>query len=267
MEGLLEQGSSFYHRLVVFFTRAFDGNLLTCTGPGAGHLNQNWASFANPFFIGSTATRGRQAFQTKFLWQDESPADVIVYEQMNHDNSCIVGIIVKTTRDSTPISDDTFFLDLVFESMKANNLDVSLQSNESPLLAAEQVTNLFDTTLRYITVQDKWHASGRKHFLQRVLYYTSRGLPVELCLPAFPCKSSNLEKVTGVLPDRGEYIALSTLHSFLRHVGEIYLPGAILWIISDGHVFSDCSELFLSAFPLLHTLLTLCNSRSGRHSC
>ncbi|KAJ5107931.1 hypothetical protein N7456_004606 [Penicillium angulare] len=61
-----------------------------------------------------------------------------------------------------------------------------------------------------------------------------------MCLPAFPCKSSNLEKVAGVLPDRGEELALRRLYSVLRQIESIYEPGAKLCIISDGHVFSDC---------------------------
>jgi hypothetical protein len=270
MEGLLQHGSSFYHRLVLTFTRALDGRLLTYNGPGAGHLIQNWANFAEHFVIGRPAVHGHHTFQTKFVRtghaEDESPIDVVVYEQMNHDDSCVVGIIVKTINAPTPTSDDAFFLDLAFEGSDASDLVVPLRSHELASITAEQVTNLFDTTLRYITAQDKWHSSGREYFLQRVLYYTSRALPIELCLPAFPCKSSNFDKVTGVPPDRGEHIALNTLHSFLRHVGEIYRPGATLWIISDGHVFSDCSELALLLSPFLSDLLTQCNSRSGRHS-
>jgi hypothetical protein len=260
MEGLLEHGSSFYHRLVVTFTRALNGNLLTCTGPDARHLAENWANFANHFVMEPSAGQVRHAVHTKFTRtshaEDKSSVDVTVHEQMNHDDTFIVGIIVKVTSDSASTFDDTFFLDLAFGSVDASNPYESLQSNELGLLAAEQVTNLFDATLRYITAEDKWHSSGREYFLQRVLYYTSRGLSIELCLPAFPCKSSNLEKITGTLPDRGEHIALTTLHGFLQEVGKIYRPGATLWIISDGHVFSDCSEPFRTVFLLLIRPLT-----------
>ena len=38
----------------------------------------------------------------------------------------------------------------------------------------------------------------------------------------------------------GEEIALERLHSFIEAVDGIYEPGGRLWIISDGHVFSDC---------------------------
>src|SRR6185436_17323058 len=50
----------------------------------------------------------------------------------------------------------------------------------------------------------------------------------------------NLGKVSGANPDAGEALALRTLESFVKAVREIYGPGARLWVISDGHVFSDC---------------------------
>ncbi|OJJ46527.1 hypothetical protein ASPZODRAFT_40116, partial [Penicilliopsis zonata CBS 506.65] len=81
---------------------------------------------------------------------------------------------------------------------------------------------------------------GREYLLARVLFFTSRNLPLEMCLPAFPCKSSNPEKVTGTMPDRGEELALRRLHQVLRQIKEVYPPGAFICIISDGHVFSDC---------------------------
>jgi pyoverdine/dityrosine biosynthesis protein Dit1 len=31
-------------------------------------------------------------------------------------------------------------------------------------------------------------------------------------------------------------------------VQKVYDPGALLWIISDGHVFSDCSEYWIRSF-------------------
>lgn len=37
-------------------------------------------------------------------------------------------------------------------------------------------------------------------------------------------------------------IALTTLHNFVRSVEDIYKPGAEVLIVSDGHVFSDCSK-------------------------
>ena len=109
-------------------------------------------------------------------------------------------------------------------------------------VAADAIVHLFDTSLRYVGKHDKWLRGGRDVFRQQVRSFTSRGARVEFCLPAFPCKSSSTEKVLSQSPDRGEYVALSNLQRFLREVEDVYGPGAKLWIISDGHVFSDCSE-------------------------
>ncbi|KAH8657513.1 Pyoverdine/dityrosine biosynthesis protein-domain-containing protein [Tricladium varicosporioides] len=107
-------------------------------------------------------------------------------------------------------------------------------------LQAQQIVELFNRRLRHTSTNDQWEFGGREYFKDRIYYYTSRELPCEFCLPAFPCKSSNPNKVMGSMPDRGEEMGLLKLHGFAREVEEIYPPGAKVWIISDGHVFSDC---------------------------
>lgn len=42
------------------------------------------------------------------------------------------------------------------------------------------------------------------------------------------------------MPDLAEHIALDVLHDFIKEVNAVYEPGATMWIINDGHVFSDC---------------------------
>jgi pyoverdine/dityrosine biosynthesis protein Dit1 len=44
------------------------------------------------------------------------------------------------------------------------------------------------------------------------------------------------------MPDMAEHIALDVLRDFVNEVNKVYAPGATLWVISDGHVFSDCSK-------------------------
>jgi pyoverdine/dityrosine biosynthesis protein Dit1 len=104
--------------------------------------------------------------------------------------------------------------------------------------------------LRYITEGNRWSGHGRRFFLGRVYEFVRRGARVEFCLPAFPCKSSNPEKVVGVVPrPRRAACAREPPLVWRGHRG-IYEPGAKLWIVSDGHVFSDCSELSSFRFPL-----------------
>jgi pyoverdine/dityrosine biosynthesis protein Dit1 len=107
--------------------------------------------------------------------------------------------------------------------------------------ATEQIVDLFDQYLRYEGKNDRWaHGGGRTYFADRVRHFTAQDATVEFCLPAFPCKSSNTDKVIGPDPDRGEELALERLHGFVEAIEHIYPPGGKLWIISDGHVFSDC---------------------------
>ncbi|KAK0724095.1 Pyoverdine/dityrosine biosynthesis protein-domain-containing protein, partial [Lasiosphaeris hirsuta] len=104
----------------------------------------------------------------------------------------------------------------------------------------DKIVHLFDSWLRYAGTNDKWHSRGREYFFGCVFEFVQRRARLEFCLPAFPCKSSNQDKVFGVLPDRGEQLALEHLYSFLEAIAEVYDEGAKLWIVSDGHVFSDC---------------------------
>ena len=75
--------------------------------------------------------------------------------------------------------------------------------------------------------------------LPKVQQAMAAGEPISLVLPAFPAKSSNLEKVIGPLPDLGEELALRFLQERCDAIAEIYQPGAQLVICSDGRVFSD----------------------------
>src|SRR5689334_7477731 len=72
--------------------------------------------------------------------------------------------------------------------------------------------------------------------LERIEKFVEKGLPIHCVLPAFPCKSPNLKKVIGTLPDNGEEMALAFLSSLCRQISEIYKPGAQITICSDGRV-------------------------------
>ncbi len=69
--------------------------------------------------------------------------------------------------------------------------------------------------------------------------FISEDKPIELLLPAFPCKSVNPDKVIGKLPDMGEYLVLRKFVNAIRDIEAIYCKGAVLTIFSDYHTFSD----------------------------
>ena len=135
---------------------------------------------------------------------------------------------------------DAFFANLILSQTSFQQTHPIQHTPESITLATK-IVNLFDSYLRYHGgINDQWESHGREYFTHCVRHFTAQNAPIEFCLPAFPCKSSNLDKVIGKDPDKGEEIALERLHSFIEAVDGIYEPGGRLWIISDGHVFSDC---------------------------
>lgn len=85
----------------------------------------------------------------------------------------------------------------------------------------------------------------------QIMDFVLQGQPIEMTLPAFPCKSPQLAKVTGVLPDEGERLALIELDELCRRIGDLYPPGATVTICSDGHVFAehiDVDDSTISAY-------------------
>ena len=60
----------------------------------------------------------------------------------------------------------------------------------------------------------------------RVVWFVSRGIPVEFVLPAFPAKSPNTAKVLGATPDMAERLSLQFLCAICDRVRQIYRAGA-----------------------------------------
>lgn len=65
------------------------------------------------------------------------------------------------------------------------------------------------------------------------------GQKLTFVLPAFPAKSPSPLKTSGIHPDMGEVMALSSLNEMCRKISEVYSGGAEVVICSDGRVFSD----------------------------
>ena len=88
--------------------------------------------------------------------------------------------------------------------------------------------------------EDFWEERGSLLFRKTLRYFLEREIPIQFCLPAFPCKSTNPRKTSSPSPDGAEYEAFCNLHQFCIDVRDIYPPGADFIVVSDGHVFSDC---------------------------
>ena len=77
------------------------------------------------------------------------------------------------------------------------------------------------------------------HYLKKIRIMIDNGQPIMMTLPAFPGKSPNRKKTLSYLPDLAESIALEELSDMCRAIQNIYSPGAVIEVCSDGYVFSD----------------------------
>jgi hypothetical protein len=229
-----------FHRLVALILFDASGALIYATGPQEEWIFAHWQSCV-PFLI-----RQDQASlsATTFVGSlKDGSRSVSIYRGQHLPDGNIIGLILDSTGEENEF--DPFFVRLILnQSTFAVHRPTALSTAEGRDAAASaaDVTALFDSYLRYQGKDDKWTSGGSDYFLNRAKRFTAKRAKIELCLPAFPCKSSNLNKVTGKSPDRGEWLALERLHGFVEAVEKVYAPGALVWIISDGHVFSDCSK-------------------------
>jgi len=151
-------------------------------------------------------------------------------------------------------------------SQPTGKAEVQSCPNQDGNRVVHEFTSLFDQRLRSVAPDgDKWGLEGRQFFIGKIEFFVLRGRPIECCLPAFPCKSSNLDKVASRSPDGAEYEALANLFRFCNEVKQFYKPGCRITIVSDGHVFSDCigvDDNRVSAYT--QKLLQMCRSISSQ---
>ncbi|KAK6832156.1 hypothetical protein RU639_002997 [Aspergillus parasiticus] len=110
--------------------------------------------------------------------------------------------------------------------------------------ALQKATEILNVLYRYRapvpeSVEDR-SDEGTLKFLPLIYSRVKAQQAIQLILPAFPFKSPNRKnKVLGSLPDKGEETALSHLNGLCAAITDIYEPGAILTIASDGLVYND----------------------------
>ncbi|KAI1499112.1 Pyoverdine/dityrosine biosynthesis protein-domain-containing protein [Biscogniauxia marginata] len=81
---------------------------------------------------------------------------------------------------------------------------------------------------------------GKPLFMNKVKAQLEKSQAIRLVLPAFPWKSiNNVDKVTGILPDLGEELALCRLNQMCEDIKTIYPHGGQVFIATDGLVFDD----------------------------
>lgn len=135
----------------------------------------------------------------------------------------------------------------LFQKLRERNHDMLSSSPvrmERPFVIAEEyvASAILDIVFRHRNLLPGSMGGSvldREPHLEKIRAYIHRGEAIQLVLPAFPAKSPNPEKTTGVLPDLGEVLALRFLNALCEDIARVYSPGARIVICSDGRVFSD----------------------------
>jgi len=226
-------GASIYHEIEAIYTRTEQGRLLRIFGANAKPLELVWGSIWNQLSEHIRIRNGETSLDDVEISIDS--AQYLIWEGYQDENKALLGVIQRVVPDGQKHPFRNFFLSLLHRKIKLHSTETPQQTddeNDISKIQTRQIVDLFDRRLRHISPNDQWHLGGREYFESRVYHYISRRLPCEFCLPAFPCKSSNQDKVMGTFPDRGEEMGLLKLHSFAREVEQIYPPGAKMWIIS-----------------------------------
>ncbi|QLQ78262.1 hypothetical protein HG537_0A05090 [Torulaspora globosa] len=180
---------------------------------------------------------------------------VKVSEYTKEGESQIRGCI--TTIENENDFNDWFILHILDQTRLALS-EVPFETANAGQSYHEKFADFFEESLKNTIIDDQWEAGGRDYFIKRAKYFTDRNLKIECVLPAFPCKSSNFDKVGGIYPDKGEEFALRRLIKATQDAQKVYPPGMKIWIVSDGHVFSDCigvdDDIVTSYTAKLHQL-------------
>lgn len=273
------QGSSIYHQIHAVYARSDDGRLRYISGKHADAVTKIWPKIVQdlrdlqyphdefpvseesqdecvlpavqtweplPSLDGIVASRSNASLSTnpkELAVQRLMPRAFGIQELRRRGEQQIVGIVMDKPQESGAKADfSRWFIHFILHETRLKLADTN-QNDRYSRKTVEDVLQIFESTLRNIASHDEWESGGGRNYFKRQLeWFISRNAKIEFCLPAFPCKSSNPLKVAGVDPDLAEEMALSRLDEFVRKVEGVYKPGAKVWIVSDGHVFSDCSK-------------------------
>ncbi|KAL2808252.1 Pyoverdine/dityrosine biosynthesis protein-domain-containing protein [Aspergillus granulosus] len=250
----INHGTSIYHHVAGMYLRDESGTLLLAEGRYAEQMRIRWSDIRQrisetkplPTALPSGKNVNTVHIILPFTLKGESPDQpqpFQIHEFQESNGTTTRGLLLLEPSDNT--NTDTYnwaktFLLLNTRFLTTNHSFSSSLDPESQELA-ERIADLFEESLKNTSQDDAWlTGGGRRYFVNKTYPFIKDKKRIQLCLPAFPCKSSNSLKVAGKEPDAAEYLALRHLHRFIEQVCEIYPHGATLWIISDGHVFSDC---------------------------
>lgn len=226
--------------LALFTYENENGHLNAVRGKEAGTFEARWTEVSSLLKSRESITLNDfDFFESAIILPGMNTNDSIkVFEYQAKNESQTRGIFYSS--DGAESDFDLWFIGHVLRHSNLRFADSPVVEDSLAEDYINKITKIFEDELRHITADDQWEALGRQRFQSVVRFFVHRNLKIEACLPAFPCKSHNTLKVAGVRPDKGEELALRRLLDARRQISKIYPPGMKVWIVSDGHVFSDC---------------------------
>ena len=260
------KGVSTYHCVQGLYWREPNGELLAVEGSNSNSLPEAWPQLKDEVCSATASWTRVQLPSGKEIKSLQITSDIpallkiksnfppsfenqelhTLVAEIEHENGLILGMVTSKPRslasDSFSIWAERFILlETQFQPF------AKISDSSTPWAAKNRETcntiaEIFERKLKNLSKDDQWDSCGREVFLNRVYGFVDKNLPILFALPAFPCKSPNPNKAGGIMPDLAENIALDVLYDFVKEVNAFYEPGATMWIINDGHVFSDCSK-------------------------
>lgn len=130
---------------------------------------------------------------------------------------------------------------------------------------AEKIVAIFEQFRMIPTILDQFDTIGKEVFIQKLLHFILNNQTIQFVMLGFPFKSTNSrDKVLGILPDYAEELSIQTFLKFTEMIKNIYSPGAIINIASDGYVFN---ELLGVSDSIVQQYKEICLSFANGNSC
>lgn len=108
---------------------------------------------------------------------------------------------------------------------------------------AQTVGRILDAFERFRmppTAIDKYEETGKTLLACKIMRAIYACQPIRFSMLGYPFKSPNhRDKTLGDLPDLAEESSFQNLNTFAHAVQEIYAPGAVISLVSDGFAFND----------------------------
>lgn len=127
------------------------------------------------------------------------------------------------------------------------NMGIAVISREvvyPKALIVDEVLRIFEGFRLPPTVIDKYQEIGKQKLFNRLLEFVDKGQPIKFSMLGYPFKSGNRrDKVLGELPDLGETKSLDNFGYLGDRIKQVYEPGAVFSIISDGYIFNDVFQV------------------------